>query len=78
MDKQRELTYDEAYGRLQAIAAEVNGGALGVDRIEALLDEADAMVVRCREQLYGLEKRVARSVELWKSVPDRREEGRDE
>lgn len=68
MEKQKELSYDEAYSRLQAIAAEVNGGTLGVDKINALLDEADGLVARCRELLYGVEKRVQQSVETWKAA----------
>lgn len=68
MEKQKELSYDEAYSRLQAIAAEVNGGTLGVDKINTLLDEADGLVARCRELLYGVEKRVQQSVEAWKAA----------
>ena len=73
MEKRKELTYDEAYSRLQQIAAEVNGGALSVDRINTMLDEADAMVLRCRTLLYGLEERVAKSVESWKAMDANRD-----
>ena len=66
MERQKELTYDEAYSRLQQIAAEVNGGALSVDRINTMLDEADAL-------LYGLEERVAKSVESWKAMDANRD-----
>lgn len=68
MEKQKELSYDEAYRQLQAIAAEVNSGTLGVDKINTLLDEADGLVARCRELLYGVEKRVQQSVEAWKAA----------
>lgn len=73
MERQKELTYDEAYSRLQQIAAEVNGGALSVDRINTMLDEADALVLRCRTLLYGLEERVAKSVESWKAMDANRD-----
>lgn len=68
MDNQKELTYDEAYSRLQAIAAEVNGGGLGVDSINRLMDEAEVLVARCREQLYGLEKRLASTAAAWQQI----------
>lgn len=64
-EAEQELTYDAAYSRLQAIAAEVNGGGLGVDAVNRLLNEADMLVARCRELLYGLEQRVARTAEAW-------------
>lgn len=78
MDKEKRLTYDEAYSRLQAIAEEVNSGGLGVDAINGLLDEADVLVARCRELLYGLERRVARSAEAWQQEEEANTEEGDE
>jgi exodeoxyribonuclease VII small subunit len=52
----KELSYKEAYARLQEIQDLIEGDRLEVDELEIVLKEASKLLKTCKAKLYRVEE----------------------
>lgn len=52
------MTYTDAYNRLQEIIQKLEGDAISVDELSALLKEAKELVQHCQERLRTIKSEV--------------------
>ena len=52
------MNYNEAVKRLETIMAEVQSGAVDIDRLSSLLKEADGLIKFCRKRLCTVDEEV--------------------
>ncbi len=52
------MNYNEAVKRLETIMAEVQSGAVDIDRLSSLLKEADELIKFCRKRLCTVDEEV--------------------
>ena len=53
---QKELTYEQAMQKLEAMAAQMEQGEIGIDEMAERLREAQKLMKYCHEKLYEAEK----------------------
>lgn len=53
---QKELTYEKAMERLEALASKLEHSEIGIDEMAKSLQEAQALMKFCKERLYESEK----------------------
>lgn len=53
-----EMTYTEAFARLEKITQDIEQGTLGIDNLAAALKEAQELLKLCKEKIGNIEKEV--------------------
>ena len=54
----KPVSYVRAAERLEAIMAEIESGTVDIDKLSALLKEADGLIKFCRDKLYKVDNEV--------------------
>jgi exodeoxyribonuclease VII small subunit len=54
----KELTYTEAYNRLQEIIQAIENDKLNVDELSSRIKEATAMLNICKEKLFVIDEEI--------------------
>lgn len=54
----KNLSYDEAFSRLEAIVAQLEEQDLGMDELTGLVREASSLVKTCRKKLKATEEEI--------------------
>ncbi|MBE6309361.1 MAG: exodeoxyribonuclease VII small subunit [Bacteroidaceae bacterium] len=55
---EKPVSYVRAAERLEAIMAEIESGTVDIDKLSALLKEADGLIKFCRDKLYKVDNEV--------------------
>ena len=55
---EKSVSYVRAAERLEAIMAEIESGTVDIDKLSALLKEADGLIKFCRDKLYKVDNEV--------------------
>ena len=55
---EKPVSYVRAAERLEAIMAEIESGTVDIDKLSALLKEADGLIKFCRDKLYTVDNEV--------------------
>jgi len=55
-----EMSYSQAFARLEEIVAEIEAGEVDVDRLAARVKEASELIRKCRARLAGAEEEVGK------------------
>lgn len=55
---EKPVSYVRAAERLEAIMAEIESGTVDIDKLSALLKEADELIKFCRDKLYKVDNEV--------------------
>ena len=58
MSKKVTMNYALAVERLEEIMAEIQGGAVDVDKLSVVLKDADELIKFCRAKLYEVDEEV--------------------
>lgn len=58
MDKEKEISYDDAMKRLEEIVAQMESGKTGIDSLVAQLKEARQLVQMCKDKLLKTEEEI--------------------
>lgn len=53
-----EMTYTEAFARLEKITQDIEQGTLDIDNLAAALKEAQELLKLCKEKIGNIEKEV--------------------
>lgn len=56
MTKEKEFSYEAAKKRLEEISRDLEAGRIGIDDLEAVLDEARMLISKSLERLTDAEK----------------------
>ncbi|MGA8163662.1 MAG: exodeoxyribonuclease VII small subunit [Waddliaceae bacterium] len=56
--KKKELSFEEAFARLEDILEQMNSGAVGLDESLKLYEEADQYIRACSKQLNEAERKI--------------------
>ena len=51
--KKEKMTYEEAMARLEALVRQIESNETGIDKLAALVKEAQQLTAFCREKLYA-------------------------
>ena len=52
----KQITYEQAMTQLEALAAQMEKGELGIDELSQRLKEAQRLIKFCRQKLLNVEK----------------------
>lgn len=63
-------TYDEAIARIEQIVAQLDDDDVSIDELAPLVDEAAALIARCRDVLQATETRVSDALEALQRAAD--------
>lgn len=55
---EKPVSYVRAAERLEAIMAEIESGTVDIDKLSALLKEADGLIKFCSDKLYKVDNEV--------------------
>lgn len=55
---EKPVSYVRAAERLEAIMTEIESGTVDIDKLSALLKEADGLIKFCRDKLYKVDNEV--------------------
>lgn len=55
---EKPVSYVRAAERLEVIMAEIESGTVDIDKLSALLKEADGLIKFCRDKLYKVDNEV--------------------
>ena len=55
---EKELTFEEAYKRLEEILEKMNSGKASLDSSLALYEEADKLITTCQKKLTEAERKI--------------------
>lgn len=58
MDKEKEISYDDAMKRLEEIVVQMESGKTGIDSLVAQLKEARQLVQMCKDKLLKTEEEI--------------------
>ena len=58
MSDKREITYEEAWTRLQEILEELESGTTAIDNLDALIKESAELVKLCENKLRNVEAKL--------------------
>ena len=58
MDKEKEISYDDAMKRMEEIVAQMESGKTGIDSLVAQLKEARQLVQMCKDKLLKTEEEI--------------------
>jgi exodeoxyribonuclease VII small subunit len=53
-----ELSFEDAFARLEQILEKMNSGAVGLDESLKLYEEADKLIVSCSKRLNDAERKI--------------------
>ena len=56
--KMKQITYEQAMTQLEALAAQMEKGELGIDELSQRLKEAQRLIKFCRQKLLNVEKEI--------------------
>jgi len=59
----KELTYEEAMERLEALAAEMEKGTIAIDQLASKLQEAQQLLAFCKDKLTKADEEVKKLLE---------------
>ncbi|HSV72292.1 MAG TPA: exodeoxyribonuclease VII small subunit [Chthonomonadales bacterium] len=65
-----ELTYSQAFARLEEIVAEIEAGEVDVDRLAARVKEASELIRKCRARLAGAEEEVGKVLAAMEEIAE--------
>ena len=54
----KQITYEQAMTQLEALAAQMEKGELGIDELSERLKEAQRLIKFCRQKLLNVEKEI--------------------
>ena len=54
----KQITYEQAMTQLEALAAQMEKGGLGIDELSQRLKEAQRLIKFCRQKLLNVEKEI--------------------
>ena len=54
----KQITYEQAMTQLEALAAQMEKGELGIDELSQRLKEAQRLIKFCRQKLLTVEKEI--------------------
>ena len=54
----KQITYEQAMTQLEALAAQMEKGELGIDELSQRLKEAQRRIKFCRQKLLNVEKEI--------------------
>lgn len=54
----KELSFEEAFARLEIILEKMNSGAVGLDESLKLYEEADGLIASCNKRLNDAERKI--------------------
>ena len=63
MKKEKYLTYDEAYAKLEAILHKIESNELGVEELLENIKEATTLIDYCKNRLKTIDQEVAKLIE---------------
>jgi exodeoxyribonuclease VII small subunit len=63
MKKEKNLTYDEAYAKLEAILQKIESNELGVDELLEQIKEATILIDYCKSRLKTIDEEVSKLIE---------------
>jgi len=58
LEKDNPFSFEEAYGRLEAILEQLNSGKLSLDSSLKLYEEADRLIASCTSRLTQAEQKI--------------------
>lgn len=58
MNSEQQMTYEEAYTRLEEILENMNGGKLSLEQSLSLFEEADKLIQFCNQKLTLAEQKI--------------------
>lgn len=57
-EQKQELSFEDAFVRLESILEKMNSGAVGLDESLKLYEEADKLIVTCNKRLTDAERKI--------------------
>ena len=54
----KQITYEQSMTQLEALAAQMEKGELGIDELSQRLKEAQRLIKFCRQKLLNVEKEI--------------------
>ena len=54
----KQITYEQAMTQLEALAAQMEKGEVGIDELSQRLKEAQRLIKFCRQKLLNVEKEI--------------------
>lgn len=61
--KKEKMTYEEAMARLEALVRQIESNETGIDKLAALVKEAQQLAAFCREKLYATDEEIKKILE---------------
>ena len=58
LDQKQELSFEEAFSRLEVILERMNSGTISLDESLKLYEEADALIQTCQKRLMHAERKI--------------------
>lgn len=66
----KQITYEQAMTQLEALAAQMEKGELGIDELSQRLKEAQRLIKFCRQKLLNVEKEIHDILEEDATAPE--------
>ena len=66
----KQITYEQAMTQLEALAAQMEKGKLGIDELSQRLKEAQRLIKFCRQKLLNVEKEIHDILEQDATAPE--------
>lgn len=66
----KKITYEQAMTQLEALAAQMEKGELGIDELSQRLKEAQRLIKFCRQKLLNVEKEIHDILEEDATAPE--------
>lgn len=66
----KKITYEQAMTQLEALAAQMEKGELGIDELSQRLKEAQRLIKFCRQKLLNVEKEIHDILEQDATAPE--------
>lgn len=57
-NKEQELSFEQAFGRLEEILEKLNGTNVALEEALKLYEEADSLIIQCHKRLTFCEKKI--------------------
>lgn len=57
-EQKQELSFEDAFARLEQILEKMNSGAVGLDESLKLYEEADKLIATCNKRLTDAERKI--------------------
>ena len=66
----KQITYEQAMTQLEALAAQMEKGELGIDELSQRLKEVQRLIKFCRQKLLNVEKEIHDILEEDATAPE--------